>query len=68
MADATFSTLHAVDAEDARIGLVTCEACGATITLDQEINRLEQHVEWHRALEARIAANRPDPRLGFIGG
>lgn len=56
-----FSEATVVVAEGARVGVVTCDQCGAAILLDPRdtTDRCERHVEWHRAshseaLEARL--------------
>jgi len=58
--DQYFDPCTAVQAEGARIGLATCNICGATVMLDprdDKINRARQHIEWHGVLEGRISSN-----------
>lgn len=45
-----FTEATAIAAEGARVGLVTCERCGATILVDprDDEDRLEQHAKWHQ--------------------
>jgi hypothetical protein len=61
------TVLHA---EGARVGFVVCQMCGAAILLDPRelFDATKLHDEWHIDVDNRIAANRPDPRSGFIGG
>lgn len=45
----SYSTAAMVHAEGARIGLLTCLRCGASITMDprDEFDSLEIHEAWH---------------------
>jgi hypothetical protein len=60
----TFTPATAVSAEGARIGLFTCDECGACVMLDPRDddgeNRLEQHRLWHKDLDLRIEERPPD--------
>ena len=51
--DERFTSATMIEAEGARIGIVTCKECGAAIMLDPRdtIYPLRQHHEWHKALE-----------------
>jgi hypothetical protein len=44
-----FTAARMVGAEGARVGLITCLLCGATILLDPDdsISALQLHTEWH---------------------
>lgn len=46
------------------VELPVCAECGVLLAPGGE----DAHAAWHEELAARIAANRPDPRTGFIGG
>ena len=45
----SYTAARAWSAEGARVGLVTCETCGAALLLDpnDDFNVLERHNEWH---------------------
>jgi hypothetical protein len=49
MYDKHYEPATAIEAEGARVGLATCRICGAVVLVDprDDINRLQQHVEWH---------------------
>ena len=42
-----YSAAHALHAEGARIGVVTCLRCGATVTLSMEVDAMGLHDAWH---------------------
>ena len=50
MSDARLTDVTVVPAEGARIGLVSCRLCGATLMLDprDDIDTSEIHMDWHR--------------------
>lgn len=60
MSEATFTTYRAFAAEGARVGIFTCEMCGAALLLDpsQTFDVGERHAEWHHR-EARNGIPRP---------
>jgi hypothetical protein len=47
----TFSAATVWPAEGARVGIVTCDDCGAAILVDPRdtTNRPDQHAAWHAA-------------------
>jgi hypothetical protein len=51
-----FSNATALSAEGARVGLVTCQECGAALLLDprDDTNVLKLHDQWHDELAQRI--------------
>jgi hypothetical protein len=46
-----FSALTVFSAEGARVGIATCERCGAAILYDQResFDAADRHREWHEA-------------------
>ena len=44
-----YTPATAFNAEGARVGVVTCKICGASIFLDEreEVNPLQIHIDWH---------------------
>lgn len=50
---AGFTLPRALEAEGARIGIITCEKCGAALVLDpdDEFEVQERHRDWHREQE-----------------
>ena len=49
MSEPEFSALRAVQAEGARIGLVTCGECGAALVIDpaDKVSPVAVHSRWH---------------------
>lgn len=45
--DVAFTAATVVAAEGARVGLVTCSACGAALLLDPDVDVLAAHRRWH---------------------
>lgn len=50
-----YTSPRAIQAEGARIGLVTCGLCGAVVLLDpdEEVSALQQHTQWHTEIALR---------------
>ena len=50
-----FTSATAIQAEGARVGIVTCSRCGAAILLDprDSFDTLKMHDDWHAMIEMK---------------
>lgn len=51
-----YAPLRVFAAEGARVGLTMCPRCGTALLMDPDDheNRLAQHTDWHRRVEAVV--------------